>query len=178
MMHLITILGSSARKFYLKQQVISDFKSLISSVTSGRVMIISTKFRSDLFYKTEASKNNEILKLWALYAHTSLTALQEKDITSFVGEEKSLSKYFLSINNLSSNWYHYRLYKKAFRFVFFNDQQNPVARTVMQCDQFLIAHTNLKRAPLTNLKEKADSKIRTDTFALVMHLINKETLSN
>ncbi len=165
MIHLITVAGKSAKGFYLRQHCISDFKSLIRTIISGRVMIISTKFRSDLFYRAKKHNNNSILKLWALYANTSLSSLDRKDFIALTGDKNSLSGYFQSINKLSTNWYHYRLYKDAFHDTFSKDRQNPVARTVVQCDQYLIQHTNIKRAPLIDTTEMIDSELTNDTFA-------------
>lgn len=178
MIHLITIVGKNASNFYLEHQCISDFKSLMRTITSGRVMFISTKFRSDLFYSSEKPKNDSILKLWELYANTSLSSLDKKDFITFIGDENSLSKYFHSINKLATNWYHYRLYKKAFHHTFNNDQQNPMATTVVQCDQYLIEHTSIKRTPLISTMEKINAKIMKDTLSLAMRIKNNGTLSN
>ena len=155
----------------MDQHLISDFKSLIRTVTSGRVLMVSTRFRSDLFYYSSASKNDEILKLWALYVKAELSDLDPHDYTSCIGEEESLSKFFLSINMMASNWYHYRFYKKTFRQVYKHDADNPVASTVIQCDQYLIEHTSIKRSPLIKSMKNKNAKMITDTFSLVMNYI-------
>ncbi|MEQ6118032.1 hypothetical protein [Reichenbachiella sp. MALMAid0571] len=178
MIHLITITGKSARNFFLEQQCISNFKSLIRAITSGRTMIISTKFRSDVFYTGMKNSNNSILKLWALYADTSLSCLNRKDCTTSKGDQQSLSGYFLSINKLSENWCNYGLYKKAFNHAFNNDQQNPVARTIVQCDLHLVGHPNIKRSPLVSFTGKNNSELSDDTFSLAMHILNNQTHSN
>ncbi len=178
MIHLITVVGESAKSFYLKPQHISDFKSLMRTVTSGRVMIVSTKFRSDLFYSAEKPKNDSILKLWALYANTSPAFPDNEDFITSAGDEKALTGYFQSINKLSGNWYHYWLYKKAFQYTCRNDPQNPVARTVAQCDQHLVKHPSIKRTPLISSWEKSDPELTKDTFSLAMRIINNQTLSN
>jgi len=176
--HLITINGKSARSFYLHERDISDFKSLMRTLTSGRILIVSTKFRSDLFYSCKASKNGEILKLWALYTQADLLDLDANDYTTSVGENESLSNYFLSINKLAANWYHYRLYKKALRQVYDHDSDNPVTAIVLQCDQYLLKNTSVKRAPLINSVETSDTKMISDTFSLVMNYINKKETPN
>ena len=178
MIHLITAIGDNAKNFYLEEQCISDFKSLMRTITSGRVMIVSTKFRSDLFYSADKPLNDSILKLWALYANTDLSDFVRKNFITSSGDEKSLSKYFQSINRLSTNWYHYKLYKKAFYYTFINDPQNPVARTVVQCDQCVTELPDIKRTPIIDSSEKVNSKLTKDTFSIAMHLINNKTLSN
>ncbi|MEO9802548.1 MAG: hypothetical protein ABJF04_04835 [Reichenbachiella sp.] len=178
MIHLLTVVGKSAQTFYLEQQVISDFKSLMRTLTSGRVMIISTKFRSDLFYSAEKSENESILKSWILYANTSMDSLDGTDFITSIGDEESLTRYFQSINALSANRYHYQRYQEAFYSAFSNDDQNPMARTIVQCDQHLIEHPSIKRAPLIDIGETINSKVMKDTFPLAMRIINNDNSSN
>lgn len=178
MIHLITVVDKVARNFYIEQRYISDFKSVMRSVTSGRVMIVSTKFRSDLFYSAEKQKNKSILKLWSLYSNTNVSNLDNHDFMTSSGDEESLFKYFQSINKLSRNWYYYWLYKKAFRNTFGNDQQNPMAQTIMGCDQYLTKHPSTKRTALINPSEKIDAMLTEDTLALAMRIINNDILSN
>lgn len=175
---MITVVGKSARNFYLKPQQISDFKSLMRTITSGRIMIVSTWFRSDLFYFAEKAENESILKGWALHANANLVHHDEKDMNTHSGNEPSLSEYFQSINSLALNWYKYRLYKKAFHYSFSNDPQNPVAKTVAQCDRYLTEHPQIKRTPLTSSVDKSSSGLAKDTFALAMRIINNQTHSN
>jgi hypothetical protein len=178
MLHLIAVIGKSASKLYMDQKYISDFKSLIRTVTSGRVLMVSTKFRSDLFYYSKESKSNEILKLWALYTKADFSNLDQNDYSTSIGDEESLSNYFLSINKMSSNWFHYRLYKKTFRQVYNHDPDNPVASMVLQCDQYLIENTDVKRTLLIKTHEKSNAKLKTDTFSLVMNYVNKKEIPN
>lgn len=178
MIHLITIAGKSARNFFLEPPCISNLKSLVRAVSSGRAMIISTKFRSDVFYSGEKKNHHAILKLWALYTDTKLSELDPKDCIISKGNKQSLSRYFLGINKLSENWCNYGLYKKAFNHAYNNDQQNPVARTIVQCDLHLVEHPNIKRSPLVSLTELSKSKLSDDTFSLAMHILNNQTHSN
>ena len=178
MINLISIVGESAKDFYLKQQCISDFKSLMRAVTSGRVMIISTKFRSDLLYNAEEPNNDSILKLWALYANASLSDHDQKDFIITIGDERSLSTYFQSINKLSANWYLYGLYKMAFLHIFNSEQKNPVAKIVVQCDQYLLEHTSIKRTPLFSSNQKIKFRFMNDNLSIAMRILNDDALSN
>lgn len=148
------------------------------TITSGRVMLVSTKFRSDLFYRVEKPENEAILKLWAFHTNTDLAKFDSSDILISAGDEVALSEYFHAINNLSTNWYKFRLYQKAFNYSFSNDHQNPVAKTVVGCDQHIIQHPNIKRAALFNGKHSAIPEITKDTFSMAMRIINNETYSN
>lgn len=178
MIHLITVAGQSARNFYLEQGCISNFKALMRTVTSGRVMIVSTKFRSDLFYSADQPTHEAILKLWALYANTDWLGLVQEDISTFVGRETSFTHYFQSIDRLSTNWYLYRLYQRAFYQTFSDDEQNPVTMVVLGCDQHLVNHPSIKREPLLDVSERIGSELSEDTFSIAMHIINNETHAN
>lgn len=178
MIHLITIVGQSARALYLEENCTADFKALMRTVTSGRVMLVSTKFRSDFFYNSAKPEHNAILKLWTLYAKAETINLTHEDINTYEGREESFTRYFQSINKLSSNWMFYRLYQKAFFQNFYNDQHNPITVTVVGCDQHLLNHPQINRHPLLGKGNQITTKLTDDTFSLAMHIIQNETHSN
>ena len=178
MIHLITVSGDSAKDFYLRQKLIPDFKSLIRTITSKRVIIVSTWFRSDLFYCTDEPKDESILKLWALYTNADLSKINSEDFSSSRGDSESLTDYFVSINKLSANQLYYRLYQKAFDVTLSNDQRNPVARKILECDQFITQKPNVIRSPLINSSCAINSIPSKDTFSLAMGIINDEVHCN
>ncbi|MEP2026071.1 MAG: hypothetical protein ABJH98_19930 [Reichenbachiella sp.] len=178
MIHLITVAGQSARKFHLVEACISDFKALMRTITSGRVMIVSTKFRSDLFYSAEKPEHDSILKLWAFYAKAELSDLNKKEVKTYVGRKASFTEYFQSVNKLSFSWHYYRLYQKAFYETYSNDQQNPVTMIVVGCDQHLVAHPSITREPLLGMNQSIKFDLAGDTFMLAMHILKNETHAN
>lgn len=178
MIHLITATGKTAKRYYLKPPQISDFKALMRTITSGRVMIISTWFRSDLFYQATEAQSTPIIKGWSLHANAGSETVDDTDFSYLSGDETSLSQYFQSINRLAQNWYKYRLYKKAFHYSFSNDQKNPMARTIVHCDQHLTNHPDIKRSPLVKSVTQMDNALTEDTFSLAMRIINNQTHSN
>lgn len=178
MINLITIIGESAPDFYLDKQRIPDFKSVLRSLTSSRVLVVSTKFRTDLFYNSSESMNSDIMKIWGLYTTENLSGFQKADVKEVAGDEASLSDFFNAINILSSNWYKYGIYRETFQEIFDNDQQNPIAMKVVQCDQYLIEHTKTDRIPLVNSDIKLNPKMTEDTLSLAMSIIESGFLSN
>ncbi len=178
MIHLISVEGKSARKFHLPAECTSDFKSLIRTVVSGRTMIVSTKFRTDLFYHSEKGRNVPIVKLWALYAKANTAELSPDDFHTADGDEESLTEYFVSINGISKNWYQYKMYKKAFLRAYNRDPKNPIVGTVSQCDQYLLGRTRISRAPLTPHTMKIDPRVIRDAFPLAMKVINNDSHEN
>jgi len=178
MIHLITIVGKQAKNFYLEPHRLSDFKSLMRTITSGRVMIVSTKFRSDLFYTVEKPASDAILKLWAFLTNTDLSCFEGNDILIYEGDETALSQYFQAMNHLSTNWFKYRLYKKVFNYSICNDHQNHLARTIAGCDQHIIQNLSIKRAPLFIAEAEINADIKGDTLLLAMRIINNGIHSN
>lgn len=178
MIHLITITGKSARGYHLKPGQISDFKSLMRTITSGRVMIISTWFRSDLFYQAGEAQQEAVLKGWAFHANADSQLLDDQDFEACSGDEAALTAYFQSINRLAQNWYKYRLYRKAFLYSFANDQKNPMAKNIVGCDVHLTDHPGIKRPPLVGSVEEVDNVLTKDTFSLAMRIINNQTHFN
>lgn len=176
MIHLITATGEIARRHHLKPSQISDFKSLMRTITSGRVMIISTWFRSDLFYQAEEAQTASVIKGWALHAGTE--SAKPEDFNICQGDESSLTQYFQAVNLMAGNWYKYRLYKKAFSYSFSNDQKNPMAQTIVACDRHLTGHHDIKRSPLVSSVMPMANSVTDDTFSLAMRIINNQTHSN
>ncbi|MCV9386125.1 hypothetical protein [Reichenbachiella ulvae] len=178
MIHLMTVLGKSAKQLYLEKEYLSDFKSLMRTLTSGRVIIVSTRFRSDLLYNTNQKQSLSIVKLWALYTGTELGQLKKGDFNISKGAKKCLTFYFQSINQLSTNWYHYKIYKQALLSNYINDPHNPLARTILDCDEYLRRTQGIGRSPLLNESDMLPGIVSKDHFSLAMQLINNETHIN
>ncbi|WP_143520034.1 hypothetical protein [Reichenbachiella sp. 5M10] len=175
----MTILRKSANRLFLDRHYLSDFKSMMRTLTSGRVMLVSTRFRSDLFYSSPKANKTSILKLWALYTQTNLDQINRHDLMLYHGQQTSLTQYFQSINQLSTHWYHYQQYKKALAHTLANDPFNPLSQTVLACDQFLISHYPIQRLPLieSNAKPKTPP-LTQDTFSLAMRIIRGDSHTN
>ncbi|RJE72597.1 hypothetical protein BGP76_01095 [Reichenbachiella sp. MSK19-1] len=180
MIQLMTIVRQSASSLFLNRQYLSDFKSLMRALTSGNVTIISTKFRSDFFYHSPTPNNTSILKLWSLYANINPITLDPKDLITHAGDKKSLTKYFQSINHLSTNRYYYRQYKQAFLdSIYSDDPNNTITQMILACDEYLINKCRIKRMLLVEHKNLASFQTLTkDTFSLAMRILHSETHVN
>lgn len=174
MINLITIGGNSAPEFYMDPQYLADFKALLRTITSGRNFLVSTKFRSDLFYCSKLSMDEEIMKLWSLYVKYNKYPFPE-NITFVHGDEASLINYFQSINRISGNWYKYKLYKSAFLDSASRDYENPVGKTISQCDRFLIENKKFTRMPLIDFDAKEPYRLSDNVFSLAMEMIRNST---
>jgi len=178
MMHLITILGTTARNFYLESARIADLQSVIRGVTSERSLIISTQFRTDVFYKAKSENHLTILKLWAMYTTTDHPGIAEEDLTISSGEEKCLNQYFQGLNKLSVNLDEYGQYKTAFANAYNADPRNPLAAKVVGCDTHLVQHPSIFREPLMVLSGNESVKEEYDNFGMAMKIVNDKTHSN
>lgn len=178
MIHLMTVEGGSARKFYLDKESISDFKALLRTITSGRVMIVSTWFRSDLFYASDRSLHTEIQKMWVLYTKSNRSEFNEEDLKTISGDENALCYYFESINKLASNWQYFNQYRQVFNRSFINDRNNPMINTIAQCDRHLVDQPKINRSGLLDSNITINKEIISDTFDLAMKIINCDTHAN
>ncbi|MFA0965044.1 hypothetical protein AB9P05_24760 [Roseivirga sp. BDSF3-8] len=179
MIHLITVSGKSARHFYLRPECVSDFKSLVRTITSENPMVISTRFRSDVFYKGDSSCSEAILKMWTLYGGMYNIKTDPSDVFSSDGDQEALERYFHSINALSLNWYYYNQYRKAFSSAYSEDRQNTLAATILQCDEHLTRLPCTRRASLRcDMETTAPGPASKDHFALAMRLLNNQSHIN
>lgn len=174
MLNLISIKGKSAQTFFLEQHVIPDFKAALRTIVAGRILIVSTKFQSDLVYNSENSNNDSILKLWAFYANAETHFLQKQDLVVASGNNGSLTKYFQSLHVLSANWYQYLLYRKAFLRSLQNDQFNPITLKILDCEQQVLRHPHINRAPLISPSSHIKPAIFKNTDSLAKRITNND----
>ena len=173
MINLMAIEGKNAARYFLKPEQLSDFMALIRTIVSGKVLIISTEHRTDLFYNSEASHHEAILKSWQLYT-TGKSKEQPIDLfTLKSGDKESLTWYFQAICRIAQNWYLYMIYRKAFHKAFGMDQQNSLAITIAQCDQHLLKQCGVDRLPLISPEDTITMEYSDDNYALAI-LIKKE----
>ena len=174
MLHLVSIRGKSAQDLYLDQRVIPDFKAALRTIVAGRILIVSTRFRSDLVYSSEGSKTESIIKLWSFYANLEVGHIKTQDLIIASGNKGSLTTYFQSLHELASNWHQYLLYKKAFHKALQNDQNNPITMQVLDCEKHVLKHPHINRTPLVPFDLNMEPFIFRNTDRLAKTMINND----
>lgn len=178
MLHLVTSEGNTAKRHYLKPDKIADFKSALRSITSSRIFVVSTKFRTDICYSSINDKNEELIKLWNWYTSNDKQNFDANELLTIEGTEEVLSYYFNSIDRLFTNWVYSRRYRKAFQRSYVTDQNNPLLNTIIKCDEYLLKNTLTKRAPLYNSLQVIEPLIDQDTLDIAVKLFQNSTRFN
>lgn len=178
MIHLLTIKGESAERYYLDKDKISDFKALIRSIISGRSLIVSTSFRTDLFYGADKEQHEDVLKSWAFYANVDTIGENNGDFVKHSGNKQALSYYFQDLCSLATNWYKYKIYRETIRNQFVKDLQNDVARTVIECDYHLTENCKIDRLPLIEKGDDLKLDLTQDNVELAMRIKQDQSRIN
>ncbi len=142
MLHYIHIQGKEAPKFYFRDKTAQNFKSVIQSLTEGSSLVISSLYRTDVFYSAEYDRSENILKLWSLQEES----FDPSKLTIVSGRDNALELFFTSLVSLSaaSNWY--EAYLNEFRHACSLDQNNPILKDLKMCEQYLqTSHKTIPR---------------------------------
>ena len=178
MIHSITISGKSARFFYLEPTRAAHLQTVIRGLNAGRSLIVSTKFRTDLFYQAAVPDHEAIIKLWSMHVGAETSALDVSDKLECNGDEQVMNQFFQAVNRISGNWHQYKLYQKAITESFLIEPRNPLTLKLLGCDQHLCQLPQVKRKPLVEASLDLNAKEEQDTFAMAMRLVGNDLRKN
>ncbi|MEO9869731.1 hypothetical protein [Ekhidna sp.] len=133
MLHYIHIQGKEAPQFSFRNKTAQNFKSLIQSMTDGSSLVISSLYRTDVFYTANQDHSEQILKLWALQED----AFDSTKLTIVSGRDNALELFFTSLVSFSSANKWYQAHLKEFRHACSMDQNNPILKDLKLCEQYL-----------------------------------------
>ena len=137
MIHLISTNNIPSKGYQLKEQDIGTFRTTLRGTVGGSVFVVSTFFKTDIFYQSDKRKENEILKLWKLYLKND-SILDSGHISSHAGVGLVFNHYFDSLTLLSRNQLKYKSYLKAFRKAYQINPSNELALKLIECDRMVI----------------------------------------
>ena len=168
MLHYMHIQGKYAPAFFFRDKTGQNFKSLIQSLTEGASLVISSLYRTDVFYQAASPHTEEVMKLWSLQEQS----FDLKKLTIVQGREDVLEHYFTALVSFSSVNQWYQSYLEEFRLACSLDQNNPILKDLKLCEQYLQASQRTVARPTavgesSNLLQ--DKEVFTD---LVKHINN------
>ncbi|WP_370088260.1 hypothetical protein [Ekhidna sp.] len=167
MLHYIHIQGREAPRFYFRDKTAQNFKSLIQSFTDGSSLVISSLYRTDVFYSSEKNLSEKILKLWSLQEQSFDSSL----LTFAEGRDKALELFFTSLVSFSSANKWYDAYLEEFRHAISLDRNNPILSDLKLCEQYLqTSHKTIAR-PVSGTNA-GDLLPRKEVFADLIEHIN------
>lgn len=168
MLRYIHIQGKEAPRFHFRDQTSRSFKSVIQSLTIGSPLLISSLYRTDIIYKTESDKSEEILKLWELYTKP----IENRKLLTFIeGRDKTLESFFTTLVALSSVSLWYNAYLEEFRHSCSLDYSNPILQDLKECEKYLQDSQKTIYRPLTTINSN-DLLPRKEVYADLSKHIN------
>ncbi len=168
MLRYIHIQGREAPRFHFRDQTSRSFKSVIQSLAEGSPLVISSLYRTDIIYKADIDKSEQVLKLWELYTKP----IEDKTLLTFVeGRERGLEIFFTSLVALSSVSLWYNSYLEEFRHTCSLDYSNPILQDLKNCEKYLQDSQKTVYRPLTKI-DSADLLPRKEVYADLSKHIN------
>lgn len=127
------IQGKDAPQFYFRDKTAQNFKSVIQSFTEGASLVISSLYRTDVFYSAQKEYTSDVVKLWSLQAKE----FDSSKLTMVTGRDEVLEHYFTSLVSFSAAYKLYEAYLSEFRYACSLDQNNPILKDLKLCEQYL-----------------------------------------
>jgi len=151
MLHYIHIQGKDAPGYYFRDKTAQHFKSMIQSICEGSALVISSLYRSDVFYLSHKELTLEIFKLWALQEKT----FDPSKLKVFSGRESVLEYFFTSLVVFSAAHKWYEAYLNEFRSACSMDKNNPILKDLKACEDYLqeTQHTIHRPATISNTRD-------------------------
>lgn len=145
MLHYLHIQGKHAPGFFFRDKTGQNFKSLIQSVTEGAALVISSLYRTDVFYQAQEPHTDHVVKLWSLQEKS----FDPSKLTTVAGRDDVLEHYFTSLVSFSSANKWYNTYLEEFREACALDRNNPILKDLKLCEQYLQASQKTVTRPVS-----------------------------
>lgn len=133
MLHYIHVQGREAPQFCFRDKSAQNFKSVIQSLTDGSSLVISSLYRTDVFYTAGEDHSKDILKLWSL----QVKSFDTSRLSLISGRDHALEMFFTTLVALSAASQWYESYLEEFRQACAMDQNNPILKDLKLCEQYL-----------------------------------------
>ena len=176
MIHLLSIQGKYAIGYHINLELIENFKTLVRGVTSGCVFVVSSKYKTDIFYNSTEEKHAAIQKAWSLYSNDA-NDMDNVHIKRFSGNKDTFSYFFQSLISLSTNWYWNKNYRDYFLKSYMSDTGNLLANKILDCDNYLMKKKNISRTRSQLIDQKKyrplDYTTTKDTSLIAIHQLLK-----
>ncbi|MEO9473943.1 MAG: hypothetical protein ABJG41_00345 [Cyclobacteriaceae bacterium] len=167
----IGIQGWNASKFWFRNHDSHILRILIESVTASKACIISSIYRSDIFYYSETDQSALISKMWC-----QLKGLNHNKSTlgQFVigGNRKtSISLFFDTIYHLKLHPTYFKRYRNHLNELMKQESNNTILKEIEDCDNFLLRSAASEHSIYTPLK-----KLKNKVSKAAVSLKNLESL--
>ncbi|RED92659.1 hypothetical protein [Marinoscillum furvescens] len=133
----LSIQGSAAPTYWFKHHDAHSFRALVESITVSNCLLISSIYRTDIFYRAHTDKTDLLLKVWSAYKNIPF---HNEVIHKFVrgsNDQESFEFYFDTLFHLMRHPAHYQRYKERLSEIQLVEPGNTILTDLMKCDLHL-----------------------------------------
>lgn len=131
-MYLLSVQGRYAPGFSLSRELEQKLRQQIEAVTQQQVLIISSKFRTDLLYEDDTNRLEEILKIWCELVGQPFTHSLKLKFFRSDEEEISLNYFLYRLQLIKRIPTWFTTYMQKLGEVLEEDARNPLCRKLAE----------------------------------------------
>lgn len=131
-MYLLSVQGRYAPGFRLSRELEQKLRQQIEAVTHKHVLIISSKFRTDLLYEDDTNRLEEFLKIWCDLVGQPFTHSLKLNFFRSEEEEISLNYFFYRLQLIKRIPPWFTTYMQKLGEVMERDALNPLCRKLAE----------------------------------------------
>lgn len=166
-MYLLSVQGRYAPGFRLSRELEQKLRQQIEAVTQKHVLIISSKFRTDLLYEDNTNRLEEFLKIWCELVGQSFTHSLKLKFFRSDEEEISLNYFFYRLQLIKRIPIWFTTYMQQLGKVLEEEGRNPFCRKLAESVE------NFRKAD-----EKQRQRIEKETILKSVHkFINLKSMA-
>lgn len=151
----LSIQGSSAPSFWFKHHDAHSFRSLVESVTLCNCLLISSIYRTDIFYRSYADKTDTLLKIWCTFKNIPFRHDVIQKFVRGTNNQESFEFYFDTLFHLMQHPAYYQRYRDRLTEIQLLEPTNAILTDLMKCDMHL--SEKYKNEDLTYLSLSAET---------------------
>lgn len=133
----LSIQGRCAPSFWFKHHDAQAFRSLTESITLSSTLIVSSIYRTDVFFSEEGDKADLIIRTWAAFKRLPYDLQTKEKFIRADNKQEAFELYFDTLFHLMQHPTHYERYKQRLWELQLLDKTNPILCELMQCDLHL-----------------------------------------
>lgn len=161
-LRLLHIQGSLATSFALKGFDRINFEKNIGSILKGKITLISSGFRSDLFYENQQDQSELILKMWCKLKKQPFNKELLNRFSMRYKRDSVLEHYFYRLLLFTSNRIGFSGYCEHFNELIKSQPKSEILRAIRACNLNIIRKMKGHKETVTQLTRLGDNFYKAD----------------
>ena len=133
----LSIQGSCAPSFWFKDYDAQSFRSLIESLTLSHSLIISSIYRTDVFFMAEEDHLDLIMRSWSTFKRHPFDQHLKGKFIRANNRKEAFELYFDTLFHLIKHPKHHERYRLRLNEIQQLESNNPILTALMECDMLL-----------------------------------------